>query len=148
MASAPNQTVSILDSHTAVRYCKPSSLDLATKQLTGACVARKSHKKTLSVNDLDLAPGDTAAQRLAATKGLMLIGLRPSGKLASLPVAAIRSVRTVPPLDVIYDPVEMGGLRNDAHCGVTNVPTGSDPLNSVLLALKEAVTAASIVGDI
>jgi hypothetical protein len=148
MAATQQSRLIIPDDHTVVRYCMPSTLDPESKQVLSVAFARKAAETTVSVNDLDLAEGGTASEKLSATKRMMLLKLKPNGKFALLPVASVRVVKALPRLDVIHDPDEKDGRRNDAHCGITNAPTEDDASNSVLLELRDVVTAEHFVRDV
>ena len=131
-----------------MRYCKPLTLDQKSKEILSLAFARKPDETTVSVNDIDMAPGDSLAARLIATKRMILMRLNENGKFALVPVKAIRSVKASPALDVIHDPDEKDGRRNDAHCGITNAPTEFDASQSVLLALRDAVVSEYWVKDV
>ena len=139
----------IPDDHNVARYCGPGTID--DGRVRASAFLRGRGHPTLSVNDVNMAPGLTEAERLSATKQMMLITLKPTGMLAVLPVRAIRLIEAAPKLDVIHDPVSsLDGRRNEAHCGVTNGPTeDADSLtNSVALALRDAVIAEVLVRDL
>ena len=147
MVEAPQHSMIIADDNTIVRYCKPLTLDPKSKRILALAFARKKDEQTVSVNDLDMAPGDTQQVRLAVTKRMILMTLSQNGKFALVPVNSVRRVKASPALDVIHDPDEKGGRRNDAHCGITNAPTEEDLSHSVLLALRDSIVGECFVKD-